>query len=235
MSSKSERQRAMVIGSGSPLAKHSMNQVKIKSSLEGERRLGIREERTQSEFSQAFEDLRSDELFIHFCKAARRFDEEGSFIPERTGLFALGMSSIINARLKGDLRAFFEGLEGAVELTYDLGSPLEKLIPKMQMVANFIRRPEIQFQPKDLYLTLKGAGVFAHNFGALNFGQGEEIAALHALMGINNISVYLASEINEQNLSVKQARQMVMVFGETTKRHLQTLRPKKNFQAKKRR
>jgi len=106
MSSRSERERRIVIKSGSPLAKHSMNQEKIKSSLEGERRLGIRGERGQSGLSQEFEDLRSDDLFIHFCEAARRFDEEGLPIPERAGLFALGMSSLINARLKEDPQAF---------------------------------------------------------------------------------------------------------------------------------
>jgi|SRR3989344_226986 len=235
MSSKSERERLIIIGSGSPLAKHSMNQGATKRSLEGERRLGITEERTQSEFSQAIEDLKSDELFMFFCNAAASYDREGLPVPARVGLFALGISSLINAKLKEDPQAFIEEVRGAQQFTYDSGSPLGRLIPEMKMVANFIRRPEIQFKREDLYLTLKGAGVFVYNFGALNFGQGEEVAALHALMGINNISVYLASEINEQNLSVKHARLMTVAFGETTNRHLRALKPKKNFQAKKRR
>lgn len=66
MSSKSERERLMIIASGSPLAKHSMNQDATKRSRQGERRLGIEKQRTQSEFWQSIEDLKSDDLFIFF-------------------------------------------------------------------------------------------------------------------------------------------------------------------------
>lgn len=179
------------------MAKHSMNQRMTKVSLEGEKRFGIKQERGPSEFSQAIEDLKSDELFVFFCKAAVSFDQEGLPVVSRVGLFALGISSLINAKLKEDPQAFLEEDEEAAKFTFDLGSPLEKLIPRGQMVSNFLKHSGLSHKPEYLFMALKGAAVFAYNFGALNFGQGEEVAALHAFLAINNISIYLRSEVNE--------------------------------------
>ena len=150
MSSRSERERLIVIGSGSPLAKHSMNQGATKRSLEGERRLGITEERTQSEFSQAIEDLKSDELFMFFCNAAASYDREGLPVPARVGLFALGISSLVNARLKNEAQAFIEEMAEADQFPFDLGSPLEKLIPRAKMVSDFFQRADIPFRSEKI-------------------------------------------------------------------------------------
>ena len=232
MSSRSERERLITIGSKSPLAKHSMNQKMTKLSLEGERRLGIREQRRPSEFSQTLDELRGDELFIFFCGEAASFERDNLPLPARIGLFSLGISSLINAKLREDPQAFVEEMAEGDLFTFDSGSPFERLMPREKMVANFIKKSKMPHKPENVYRALRGAGVFAHNFGALDFGQGEEIAAVYALMAVHNLATHLGSEIRDQNLSVKLARMMVVVFGETVNSHLRALKPKKNVEAR---
>ena len=123
----------------------------------------------------------------------------------------------------------------ADQFPFDLGSPLEKLIPRAKMVSDFFQRADIPFRSENLFRVYRGAAVFAYNFGALNFGQGEEIAAVHAIKALHNISVYLRSEIFEQDLPVKDARSMTVTFGETTNRHLRALKPKKIIKTSERR
>lgn len=133
----------------------------------------------------------------------------------------------MNARLKEDPQAFAEEVIDSEHFTYNLGSPLEKLIPRIKMAANFFKKSKMAHKPENVYLVLKMAGVFAYNFGALNFGQGQEIAAAHALMAVHNVAVCLGTEIARQKLSVKDARLMTVTFGETANRHLKALEPKK--------
>src|SRR3989344_7854455 len=235
MSSRSERERRMVIEADSPLAKHSINQRNIKSSLEGERKLGIKRGRGKSQFSCDIDEWKSDELFMFFFDAARKFDQEGLPVNARLGLFVLGISSYINARLKKDPQAFLQSVAKTEKIDYKLGSPFEKLIPIPKMASSLLKKLGIDHKPNNLKAVYKTAGVFAYNFGALNFAEGEEAVSINALAAINNISLYLAREITEYNLPTKVACQVVMVFGETTNQHLQTLKLKKNFRAKRRR
>ena len=225
----------MVIAADSPLARHSTNQRNIKDSLEGERRIGIKKGRGKSQFSCEMEEWKKDELFMFFYDAARKFDQEGLPVNVRLGLFVLGISLYINARLKKDPQAFLQSVANTEEIDYRLGSPFEKLISKPKMVSNLLRRLGISHKPEYLQEVYQAAGVFARNFGALNFSEGEEAVSINALAAINNISIYLGKEMSENNLPAKLASQVVMVFGETTNRHLQTLKPKKNFRVKRRR
>ena len=225
----------MVIAADSPLARHSTNQRNIKDSLEGERRIGIKKGRGKSQFSCEMEEWKKDELFMFFYDAARKFDQERLPVNVRLGLFVLGISLYINARLKKDPQAFLQSVANTEEIDYRLGSPFEKLIPIPKMASSLLKKLGIDHKPNNLKAVYKTAGVFAYNFGALNFAEGEEAVSINALAAINNISLYLAREITEYNLPTKVACQVVMVFGETTNQHLQTLKLKKNFRAKRRR
>ena len=236
MSSKSERERLIVIGSGSPLAKHSMNQGATKRSLQGERRLGIFPARVESQITKLLNELGSDEDFSDFFKRAQVFSEKGLVIPIRVGQLSLRVSSLVNQRLKEDIEGFVEHSQDFPHFKFLQGSQFDFLIPQQLMVLNYLRDTgQLPPHPKTIRYVQKSAKVFAYNYGGFNFTESEQLTALSAMIVFGNIARYIGREISKNRISELHARRMVMVFGETTNRHLQTLKPKKNFRAKRRR
>ena len=219
-----KHERELVLESGSPLAKHSLNQAKIKLTLEGERRLGIFPTRRESQLQQILKSGQGNELFELIFGKVQSFEEEGLPVPSRIGRLGLTVTSLVNRELKYDSEDFISEALKFRRLKFLAGSQFENLIPKNLMVNNYLLATnQIPPKPAMVKKAHKAAGVFAYNFGGIRFNEEPEMTVILTVVALQNISLYIAKEIQKKRLSVQHARRMVVVFGETSSRHLAKL------------
>jgi len=234
MSSRSERMRRELQAAGSVLARHSMNQEIMKRSADGERRLRMDKLTGQSDFQRELEEYKSSEIYQLLFGVASKLDHDNEPIQIRIGKLALKISSIINGVLKDNPREFADSIDGAQRLNLRQGSQFANLVPVELMAANFIRDLRDVVSPESIKSAQDHAKVFAENFGSLIFNQGPEITAISAEVVLSNISIHIASEMNQCTLDEYSARRMIMVFGETTNMHLSRFKVKRKRRTKSR-
>lgn len=220
---RTRAERETVIQSGSPLMHHSLNQQKIRRSLEGERKVEISRTRKASrdEFAELIESLRSNKDFERLILRANELEEEKQPIPKRIGVIALTITSIINGALKNRGEQFAENVKGLPRFEFTTSPPHQELIPVDLMVNNFLSDiRQIPQNPALRELVVSSARLFAENFGGVIFSEGPELTALSGLIATKNITRYLAKEIEENQLDVFVARKMLVSFGSTVNQQL---------------
>ena len=219
--SRAKELRKSVIESGSPLARHSLNQAKIKLALEGDKRLGFLPARAESQLEKILTGVRGNELFELILGKVESFDIRGLPVPARIGRLGLAITSLVNQELKYDPADFVTDASQFKRLKFLAGTPFENLIPKQLMVNGYlIDTGQIPPRPDVVKKVHEAAGVFAHNFGGVRFNEEPEVTVVLVVVAFQNISRYIAKEIQKKRLSARHARRMVVVFGETVDRHL---------------
>lgn len=219
MSSRLERK--LVFESGSPLRRHSLNQKNLKHSRKGERRLGIVKSRAESKQESFIEQLSKDELGSFLVSKVDELEKSNFSIPKKIGQIAVTISQIINNNLKENPDDFSDPDVNFQRLKFLAGSQYKKLFPTQQMVLDYLRETnQLRSHPAIRQQALNLANEYAQNLGGIVFNQGKDIIIGSMIIATSNISHYLQEQIKNKHVPLSQARKMLVVFGQTTKRHL---------------
>ncbi len=217
MSSRQERK--MVVESGSPLIHHSLNQRKLKSGREGEGRIFKRElsDDQNNEKCECFDNPN----FMPLLERTELLEESNVAIPIRIGQLSLLVSSLINGQLRDNPDNFIDNNIDNEIYTFEWGTPNKKLIPKNEMILNMIKKMRnYRITPQVRKSLDTSADLFALSLGQITFNEDTHTTASVAVVGLDNISKFLADGIKGNYISVPFARTLVVTFGETIDRKL---------------
>jgi len=202
MSTKVERET--VVRSGSPLRHHSFNQQRLRQVWEDE-----------------LSSLKPNKDFERLVSKASELEEENQPIPQRIGVLALTIASIINKELKNRGEESVDEVKELPRFEFTTNPPFQKLIPIDKMVDKYlIESRQVLTDPKIRKQACEAANLFAENFGGLIFSEGPELTAVSGLIAAKNIAKYLAEEIDENRLDIFAARKMLVYFGLTVNQEL---------------
>ena len=228
MSSRTERK--IVLESGSPLWRHSLNQQKLKISRDGEQRiLKLREERPNEEGSC---DCHNNPDFLDFLNISETLDEKSIPIPERLGRISISITSHINRDLKAKPDDFIQKFKDGDFEDLPWGSPHKFLIPQAQMTLNVQKkfRGILQNFQNQRAISLF-ADTVAACLGQIKFDEDTHTTAAISVVSQENISKIVADAITYTNIDHQFARNLIVTFGETVNHELSRpgrYLPKKN-------
>ncbi len=231
----SRLERREVIDRDSPLAGHSLNQRKLKSSRQGEERMTTPTlDPTQTQ-SEGLVTPPEDPLFTKLLAVAKKHDRAGSTIPIRLGEISLSITANINKLLKEDPVVFAQKYKDLEYADQPWGSPYKSLIPQTHMTTNLIRKNRgFRADIKVLRGFAIAAETFATSLGQIKFDESAQSTATSAQVAHDNICILLAKTLDATPDDEKTIRTLVVTFGETIGHELSKpakypAKPKKNI------